>query len=170
VWVAQGELTEAAALLAGFPVSLEDKREVSFGAIGPKFAGGAMTLQFACIDRAGHCQLHVTMEADFERRDLVAERVGMLSVFEPAALDQIVGQMRELNSCSLDRPCSRFHNPFADVVTGNTEVGPKRRNVRIADRPDRTPSSQHLGGYGGLSRYLPCNSQSVNAASSDCSN
>lgn len=56
VWVAQGDLADAAKLLAGFPVSLEDKREVTFGAFGPKSAGGAMTLQFACIDGAGHCQ------------------------------------------------------------------------------------------------------------------
>jgi hypothetical protein len=98
VWVAQGGLADAAALLVGFPVKLEDKREVTFGAYGPKFAGGAMTLQFACIDGAGHCQLHVTMEADYDRGNLLAERVEMLSAFEPAALDQFVKQMRELNS------------------------------------------------------------------------
>ena len=44
VWVGQGDLADAATLLAGFPVSLEDRREVAFGASGPKFAGGAMNL------------------------------------------------------------------------------------------------------------------------------
>jgi len=98
VYVGQGDLADAATLLAGFPVSLEDKREVTFGAFGSDSAGGALTLRFACIDGAGHCQLHVTMEADHDRRDLLAERVEMLSTLEPAALDQFVEQMRELNS------------------------------------------------------------------------
>ena len=98
VWVAQGGLADAATLLADFPVSLEDKREVTFGAFGPESAGGAMTLQFACIDGAGHCQLHVTMEADYDRGNLLAERVEMLCALEPAALDQFVKQMHELNS------------------------------------------------------------------------
>lgn len=38
------------------------------------------------------------MEADYDRRDLLAERVEMLSTLEPAALDQFVEQMGELNS------------------------------------------------------------------------
>ncbi|HEX3435283.1 MAG TPA: hypothetical protein VHT24_00835 [Pseudacidobacterium sp.] len=87
-----------ATLLAGFPVDLEDRREVIFGAFGPKSAGGAMNLKFSCIDGVGHCQLHVTIEADYDRRDLLAERVEMLCAFEPAALDQFVEQMRKLNS------------------------------------------------------------------------
>jgi hypothetical protein len=94
VWVGQGGLADAATLLADFPVSLEDKREVTFGA----FAGGAVTLQFACIDGAGHCRLRVTMEADYDRGNLLAEHVEMLCALEPAALDQFVKQMRELNS------------------------------------------------------------------------
>lgn len=98
VWVGQGDLADAATLLAGFPVDLADKREVTFGAFGPKSAGGAATLQFECTDRAGHCQLHLTMESDYDRRDLLAERVEMLSALEPAALDEFVKQMRELNS------------------------------------------------------------------------
>jgi hypothetical protein len=35
---------------------------------------------------------------DYDRGNLLAERVEMLSAFEPAALDQFVTQMRELNS------------------------------------------------------------------------
>ena len=56
-----------------------------------------MNLKFSCIDGAGHCQLHLAVEADYDRRD-AAERVEMLCAFEPAALDQFVLQMRELNS------------------------------------------------------------------------
>jgi len=98
VYIGQGDLAAAATLLAGFPEGLEDRREVIFGAFGPRSAGGGMSLKFACIDGAGHCQLHVRIEADYDRRELVAERVEMLCMFEPAALDQFVKQMRELNS------------------------------------------------------------------------
>ena len=97
LYVGQGDLADKASLLAGFPVGLKDQREVTFGAFGPKSAGGAMNLMFSCIDGAGHCQLHLMVEADYDRRD-AAERVEMLCAFEPAALDQFVEQMRELNS------------------------------------------------------------------------
>ena len=97
LYVGQGDLADKASLLAGFPVGLKDRREVTFGAFGPKSAGGAMNLKFSCIDGAGHCQLHLTVEADYDVRD-AAERVEMLCAFEPAALDQFVSQMRELNS------------------------------------------------------------------------
>jgi hypothetical protein len=98
LYIGQGDLSKAATLLAGFPVGLDDRREVAFGAIGPKSAGGAMNLELSCIDGAGHCQLHVMIEADYDRQDLLAERVEMLCAFEPAALDQFVEQMREVNS------------------------------------------------------------------------
>jgi hypothetical protein len=91
-------LANAASLLAGFPVSLEDSREVTLGACGPKSAGGAMNLKFSCIDGAGHCQLRVTIEADYGSREFQAERVEMLCAFEPAELDQFVNQLHELNS------------------------------------------------------------------------
>jgi hypothetical protein len=98
LYIGRGELADTATLLAGFPVGLEDRRDVTFGAFGSKSAGGAMNLRFSCIDGAGHCQLHVTIEADYDSRDLLAERVEMLCAFEPAALDHFVEQMRELNS------------------------------------------------------------------------
>jgi hypothetical protein len=91
-------LADTATLLAGFPFALDDRREAMFGAFGPNSAGGAMNLKFSCIDGAGHCQLHITIEADYDRRDLLAQRVEMLCAFEPAALDQFVEQMRKLNS------------------------------------------------------------------------
>jgi hypothetical protein len=98
LYVGQGDLADTAKLLAGFPVGLEDRREAMFGAFGPESAGGAMNLKFSCIDGAGHCHLHVTIEADYDRRDLLAQRVEMLCAFEPAALDQFLEQMRGLNS------------------------------------------------------------------------
>ena len=98
LYVAQGELADSATILAGFPENVKDKREVTFGAFGPNSAGGAMALRFSCRDGAGHCQLHITIEADYELRDSPAQRVEFLSAIEPAALDLFAEQMRVLNS------------------------------------------------------------------------
>ena len=98
LYVGQGELAGTATLLAGFPVTLSDRREITFGAFGPESAGGATNLKLSCIDGAGHCRMHVTIEADYALRDSLAERVEMLCGFEPAALDEFVSQLRKLNS------------------------------------------------------------------------
>jgi hypothetical protein len=98
LYMGQGDLADTATVLAGFPVGLEDQREVTLGAFGPKSAGGAMKLNFSCINGAGHCQLRLVIEADYDRQESLAQRVEMLCAFEPAALDQFVQQMRELNS------------------------------------------------------------------------
>lgn len=97
LYMGQGDLADTATVLAGFPTGLEDQREVTFGAFGPKSAGGAMKLNFSCIDDAGHCQLRLVIEADYDRQESLAQRVEMLCAFEPAALDLFVQQMRELN-------------------------------------------------------------------------
>ena len=97
LYVGQGDLADTASLLAGFPVGLKDRREVTLGAFGPRSAGGALNLTFSCIDGAGHCQLHLMVEADYDRRN-AAERVEMFCAFEPAALDKFVEQMRGLDS------------------------------------------------------------------------
>jgi len=98
LYIGQGELANSAMVLAGFPAGLEDRREITLGAFGSDSAGGATNLKLSCVDGAGHCQLHVTIEADYGHQDLLAERVEMLCDFEPAALDEFVEQMRELNS------------------------------------------------------------------------
>src|SRR5580692_1693783 len=97
-YVGRGDLADKATLMARFPAGLDERREVRFGGFGPKSAGGAMSLNFSCVDGAGHCQLYLKIEADYDRQDLLAERVEVLCAFEPAALDQFVEQMRELNS------------------------------------------------------------------------
>jgi hypothetical protein len=96
VYVGQGDLADTATLMHGFPKDPRDKREFTFGAFGPKFAGGAMELQLSCSDGAGHARLDVTIEADYGRRESRTERVELTSTFEPAALDQFVEQMRIL--------------------------------------------------------------------------
>jgi hypothetical protein len=97
LYMGQGDLADTATVLAGFPVDREDQREVTLGAFGPKCAGGAMKLNFSCIDSAGHCQVRLVIEDDY-RQESLAQRVEMSCAFEPAALDRFVQQMHELNS------------------------------------------------------------------------
>ena len=54
-------------------------------------------MEFACVDRAGHCQLRVRIEDDCEGLASFTERVEMQCDLEPAALDEFVEQLRELN-------------------------------------------------------------------------
>lgn len=55
--------------------------------VGPNSAGGAMNLKLSCTDGAGHCHSHLLIEADYDSRDSLAQRVELLCTFEPAALD-----------------------------------------------------------------------------------
>lgn len=98
LYVAQGYLDDAAALLAGFPADVQDKREIIFGAFGAGIAGGAMELKLSCSDSAGHSRLEIAIEADYPHRDARTERVELISAFEPAALDRFVDQMRLLGT------------------------------------------------------------------------
>ena len=97
LYVGHEELTDAADILLGFPTNVEDTREVTFGAFGPEFGGGAMALRLSCPDRAGHCQLQLELQSDPLLR-LPMERVELIGAVEPAALDRFVEQMRILNS------------------------------------------------------------------------
>jgi hypothetical protein len=98
LWVGQGALSDAAAALAGFPVNLRDKREVTFGAFGAESGGGALVLGFSCVDGAGHCELQLKLESDPLHREAPLERVALISQVEPAAVDGFVEQMRTLSS------------------------------------------------------------------------
>jgi len=106
LWVAQGQLAEIADAISGFPANVGDIREVTLGAFGPQFAGGAMSLSFSCIDLAGHCNVMIIIEAEFGKSS-ATERAEILGRFEPAAVDRFVEELRALNavlrgSASLD--------------------------------------------------------------------
>lgn len=93
-----GELADAADVLIGFPASVKDTREVTFGAFGSESGGGAMAVNLTCTDRAGHCRLRLQIESDPVLREPPLERVELIAAFEPSALDRFVEQMRALDS------------------------------------------------------------------------
>ena len=98
LYVGHGELASASDALTGFPANLDDEREVTFGAFGRDSGAGAVALKLTCIDRAGHCALHVTLESDPLLRDSPLDRVELCGAVEPAALNRFVDQMKILNT------------------------------------------------------------------------
>jgi hypothetical protein len=97
VYVAIGELKEAAEALDGFPRSATDKREVVFGHFGHKWAGGAATMRFYCADGAGHAYVESRMESDRQVAGVTQLAVLVLGI-EPAALDSFVEDLRRLEA------------------------------------------------------------------------
>jgi hypothetical protein len=76
VYVAAGELRDAAAMLTGFPKDHLDLREIQFGSFTPDFSGGAVRLRVGRRDLAGHFFAVITIE--------------------PAALDEFVLSLHRL--------------------------------------------------------------------------
>jgi hypothetical protein len=95
VYVGMGELPNVAEILRGFPKDSADSRDVTLGAFGRKFAGGAVRLRFYCTDLAGHTTGEITIEADYARSE-VAETATVIAKFEPAALDEFLKELPEL--------------------------------------------------------------------------
>jgi hypothetical protein len=91
VYVATGQLTEAADALAGFPTHPQDTRDYTFGTFGSEFAGGAVRLQFYCRDLAGH----PSIEDDHSKLGY-AQRAEVVLDFDPAALDRFLTELREV--------------------------------------------------------------------------
>jgi len=94
-YVGTDGLFEAAATLAGFPANGGDKREVTFGAEGKGFAGGAVRLQFYRSDLAGHAQFRAKIEGDYGNQE-VAESATICVDFEPAALDGFLAELQQV--------------------------------------------------------------------------
>jgi hypothetical protein len=98
VYVSMGELPNVAEILRGFPKDSSDCRDVTLGAFGRKSAGGAVRLRFYCTDLAGHTTVEITIEADEAdyARSEVAETATVIAKFEPAALDEFLKELPEL--------------------------------------------------------------------------
>jgi hypothetical protein len=65
------------------------------GAFGRKFAGVRSASGSICTDLAGHTTVEITIEADYARSE-VAETATVIAKFEPAALDEFLKELPEL--------------------------------------------------------------------------
>lgn len=95
VYVAHGELRELPEMIAGFPFSNSDRREITLGSFDTKHAGGAVRLTLQCLDAVGHPAIGVEICSKSSIQD---EGTASFKIpFEPAALDRFVDQFRDLN-------------------------------------------------------------------------
>jgi len=97
VYVGIGRLGEAAAQLEGFPKDPSDVREVIFGAFGPEYAGGGVSMRLHCVDGAGHSSVDSRIESDYDSLRKAQSAVLSLPI-EAAAVDSFVEGLRCLNA------------------------------------------------------------------------
>lgn len=97
VYVGIGQLEEVSEKLRGFPAEPSDTREVVFGAFGPKYAGGGVSMRFYCADRAGHALVDSKIEADHNSNDR-AQSVTLTVSVEAGAVDSFVDELRQLET------------------------------------------------------------------------
>ena len=94
-YAAIDELAGWAQALAGFPTRLSDSRDLVIGTFADDQGGGGAALQFAVVDRAGHCTLAVRLRAD---RDPTAPASAAFTMgVEPAAIDTFVAALRAMS-------------------------------------------------------------------------
>jgi hypothetical protein len=105
IYVAIGELKEAAERLRGFPKSPADAREIAFGQfdlepfrVGEsqfnRFASG-VSMRFYCVDGSGHAYVDVRVQADYRnrKRGLAIQGATLDMRVEAAAVDAFVQEL-----------------------------------------------------------------------------
>jgi hypothetical protein len=97
VYVSIGGLAEAAAKLEGFPIHPTDKRELQFGAFGPEWAGGAVSMAFYCKNSAGHALVEARIESEHGGRPKAQAALFFVPV-EASAVDAFVEGLRRLEA------------------------------------------------------------------------
>lgn len=97
VYVGLDQLEETAKKLQRFPRDPSDVRDVTFGAFGPKSAGGGVSMRFYCADRAGHTYVDSKIESDYDSAGK-AQSVIMTLTIEPAAVDSFVEELGRLGA------------------------------------------------------------------------
>jgi hypothetical protein len=97
MYVGRGDLNEAAATLSGFPKNQLDKRELTLGAFGKQFAGGAVNLSFYCRDLAGHATCMAEIESAHSDQEIAGSATVCVD-FDPASLDEFLMQLKKVES------------------------------------------------------------------------
>jgi hypothetical protein len=97
VYVPIGGLAEAATKVEGFPRHPLDKRELRFGAFGPEWAGGAVSMVFYCKDAAGHALVEARIESE-HRGTPKAQSALFFAPVEATAVDALVADLRRLEA------------------------------------------------------------------------
>ena len=92
-----GTLGKAAVCLRGFPDSVKDVREITFGNFDRKFAGGGVSMRFHCIDGAGHAYVEAKIDSNFLTGG-TTQNVVLAMPVEASAIDSFVKGLQRLET------------------------------------------------------------------------
>jgi hypothetical protein len=90
-------VSELRSVLNAFPRSVGDNREIVLGAFGPKFAGGAVRLNFRTLDRAGHAVLDAELE-DEPNLDVAPRTVAVRMPVDASSIDSFLQELGHVTS------------------------------------------------------------------------
>lgn len=94
-YVEIGGVNAAATKLEGFPRHATDSCGLEFGAFGPGFAGGGVSLHFYSRGFAGHTFAEVTIESGYDQFEQT-QRTTLRASVEVAAIDRFVAELRNM--------------------------------------------------------------------------
>jgi|ERR1700722_8007435 len=90
-------LSEAAANISGFPNNPSDTREIVFGNLERKYAGGGVRLRFHCIDGAGHSYVEALIDSNSLEGGTVQTALLAMRV-EATAVDMFVQELKRMEA------------------------------------------------------------------------
>jgi hypothetical protein len=90
-----GQLDEIADHLRGFPANPSDVREVVFGSLEEKYAGGGVSMRFHCVDGAGHTYVESRIDSKTVMGG-TSQSVTLAMSVEATAVDSFISELRRL--------------------------------------------------------------------------
>jgi hypothetical protein len=97
IYLSHDDLSKAAEVLRGFPSNIKDARDVRLGALGPRMAGGGISMSFRCVDSAGHAVALVRLRADGCEGPNEPESVCLCIPVEAGSIDSFVTKARSID-------------------------------------------------------------------------
>jgi hypothetical protein len=92
-----GDIRQQAEVLAKFPRSLDDVREVALGNFDPEYANGGVRLLFRCRDTSGHVAVDVRLRSDRVEAGSEVDIADFVLHAELAAIDSFVKELRNVD-------------------------------------------------------------------------
>lgn len=90
VYIRHGALANVADAFRGFPLSIDDQRELELGTFDPAHGGGGARFRLRCTDAMGHAALEVQLRADPHCDGGRSETASFVIPIESAAIDDFV--------------------------------------------------------------------------------
>ena len=114
MYLAHNDLSNAADILSGFPLTVNDSRNLRLGAFEPNLAGGGIDMTFQCVDSVGHAVVLVKLRADGCKGLGEPQSCSLYVPVEAGAIDSFVLKARSID----DTKGSKAYLHMADHTVG----------------------------------------------------